>query len=333
MIKNFKYFLITYLLLITSCSNYKATDPLNNTDDNIYEIVSPIPDNVNNRYFIDSTFNETDIEFIIDEYFQQYNIYIIFLSDTKENIDKSTIIDTIKNIIKKDKYIKGVCLDLSRTDITEIKDSEFANLQNLAHIKLPSTIETIGANAFSGCLILKTVNFPNSITTIGTEAFKSCKSLYSADLSQTQLTIINQQTFYDCSTLTAVTLPETITTGIDGSAFSLCVSLRQINLPSQLNAIGDAAFYECKSLTSIKLNEKITKINNMAFYGCSALINIEYPGNNAGAITAGNDIFKESTIAKTLYLPNVKEEDSSWNNFLGYDWQNSGRIFFGQSIP
>lgn len=345
--------LLLLLILLTSCNNYKATDPL---DFNEYKKnTSPIPENVDPKYFIKSDYKEDQIESVMLEYFKENKYYIIFLKDTKENIDKNNIIDTINTVINKNEYIKGVSLDLSRTDITELKDNAFKNNKNLAHIKLPNTIKTIGAEAFSGCLILKTVNFPSSITEIKNGAFKICKSLYHINLSETKITIINQQTFYDCSSLISAVLPETISSGIDGNAFAYCTSLNTINIPSKLNVIGDAAFYECRSLKNIKLNENITQIYRMAFYncsslkkinlpkkltsigeetfiGCSLLQNIEYNGDKANNITQ-KSIFDTVLKPKNLYLPNVKSDDGTWNNFLNYDWKNNGNIIFGKSMP
>lgn len=319
-------------ILLISCSNYKATDPFASIEYE-YDIYS-IPENVAPKYLINADSQEADIENIMQKYFDEYGSYIIFLKDSKSNIDAKNIIDTINNIIKKSKYLRGVALDLSRTDMTDIKDNAFENNKNLANIKLPSTITTIGTSAFSSCTSLRMINFPSSITEIKQEAFKSCRYLYSIDLSKTKMTIVNIGTFNDCSSLTSVILPETITYGINSTAFYSCSSLININIPSKTKAIGDAVFYDCKSLKSIKLNASITEIGDRVFMGCVSLSDIEYAGNKSSDITTvGTDIFDTALTPKNLYLPNVKSDDGSWNNFLGYDWNNKGKIIFGKSIP
>lgn len=328
--------LLLLLILLISCNNYKVTDPfsLDESYGSSNIPVSNIPENVDSKYFIKSDYKEDKIESIMQEYFNEYNCYIIFLKDTKDNIDNNNIISTINAIIKKDKYLKGVSLDLSRTDMTKLADNSFTDNKNLIHVKLPNTITTIGVSAFSGCLVLKTINFPSSITEISQEAFKSCRSLYLADISKTKITIVNNGIFNDCASLITIILPETIIDGINSKAFYDCASLKTINIPSKTKIIGDAVFYNCKSLASIKLNASITGIGDRVFSGCADLKNIEYAGNKSSDITSvGIDIFDAQLTAKNLYLPNVASDDGSWNNFLGYDWKNKGSIIFGKSMP
>lgn len=328
--------LLLLLILLISCNNYKVTDPfsLDESYGSSNIPVSNIPENVDSKYFIKSDYKEDKIESIMQEYFNEYNCYIIFLKDTKDNIDNNNIISTINAIIKKDKYLKGVSLDLSRTDMTKLADNSFTDNKNLIHVKLPNTITTIGVSAFSGCLVLKTINFPSSITEISQEAFKSCRSLYLADISKTKITIVNNGIFNDCASLITIILPETIIDGINSKAFYDCASLKIINIPSKTKIIGDAVFYNCKSLESIRLNASITGMGDRVFSGCVALKNIEYAGNKSSDITSvGIDIFDAQLTAKNLYLPNVASDDGSWNNFLGYDWKNKGSIIFGKSMP
>ena len=78
--------------------------------------------------------------------------------------------------------------------------------KNLANIKLPSTITTIGESAFESCVSLRNINFPSSITEIGIGAFQGCYILSYADLQNTKITEVKQQTFYDCSSLKTVLL-------------------------------------------------------------------------------------------------------------------------------
>ncbi|KLI48702.1 hypothetical protein SZ40_01460 [Brachyspira hyodysenteriae] len=331
-----KLLLLLLLILLISCNNYKVTDPfsLDESYGSSNIPVSNIPENVDSKYFIKSDYKEDKIESIMQEYFNEYNCYIIFLKDTKDNIDNNNIISTINTIIKKDKYLKGVSLDLSRADMTKLADNSFTDNKNLIHVKLPNTITTIGVSAFSGCLVLKTINFPASITEISQEAFKSCRSLYLADISKTKMTIINNGIFNDCASLITIMLPETIIDGINSKAFYDCASLKTINIPSKTKIIGDAVFYNCKSLESIRLNASITGMGDRVFSGCVALKNIEYAGNKSSDITSvGIDIFDAQLTAKNLYLPNVASDDGSWNNFLGYDWKNKGSIIFGKSMP
>ncbi|WP_051436857.1 leucine-rich repeat domain-containing protein [Brachyspira alvinipulli] len=363
----YKIFIKINLLLFISiffisCSNYIATDPLASSGYG-YDIYS-IPDNVDPKYLIKADTKEADIENIMNQYFSEYGSYIIFLSDTKENINKNGTIAIINGIIKKNEYLQGVALDLSRTDMTEIKANAFENNNNLANIKLPNTITTIGESAFKSCVSLRNINFPSSITEIGEGAFHGCYILSHVDLQNTKITKINQQTFYDCASLKTVLLPNSLT-DIGATSFNYCLSLTHITLPQNVTIIEQSAFSDCKSLKSIELNNKLTTISGFAFFncvslekislpkyltkmegdyilsGCTSLKSIEYLGENNSVVATGK-VFEEynggsiSVPASTpinLYLPKAASIDTGWDNFLGYNWKDTGRNIYKQAMP
>ena len=351
-------------ILFISCSNYIATDPLASQGYG-YDIYS-IPDNVDPKYLIKADTKEADIENIMQQYFDEHGSYIIFLSDTKDNINKNGTIATINKIINKDKYLKGALLDLSRTDMTEIANNAFKDNKNLANIKLPSTITTIGESAFESCVSLRNINFPSSITEIGIGAFQGCYILSYADLQNTKITEVKQQTFYDCSSLKTVLLPNSLEI-INHTSFNFCLSLTHITLPPNVTTIGQAAFAECKALKSIQLNDKLTVIYDLAFgnctslekitlpsllktmegnytfSGCTSLKSVEYLGDNSTGINlTGNDLFGAgasspypASTPQNLYLPNVASDpqDRSWDNFLTYNWKANGKINYNTKMP
>ena len=73
--------------------------------------------------------------------------------------------------------------------ITSVAANAFAGTQNvhsygkLASISLPSTLTTIGNNAFAYCSALPSVEIPASVTSIGTTAFNQCGNLNSVTLN------------------------------------------------------------------------------------------------------------------------------------------------------
>ena len=54
--------------------------------------------------------------------------------------------------------------------VETVPDEMFRNF-NMKEVKLPSTIKTIGANAFYNCKKLVKINFPASLKEIGKDAF------------------------------------------------------------------------------------------------------------------------------------------------------------------
>lgn len=350
--------LLFIFILFISCSNYKATDPF--LSGYGYDDIYSIPENVDPKYLIKADTQETDIENIMQQYFNEYGSYIIFLSDNKDNITQHNTITTINNIIKKEKYRKGVALDLSRTDMDTITANSFANNNNLVNIKLPNTITSIGENAFGVCKNLRKINFPSSITEIGKGAFKTCYTLISADLQNTKITEIKEQTFYDCPKLQTVLFPDSVTI-IGITAFNYCLSLTYITLPPNITTIERSAFAGCRSIKSIKLNDELTTIYNLAFddctslekislprtltqiqkstfSGCKSLKSIEYLGDNSAGIKVIDDSYPllKPATPNNLYLPNVSADplDGNWDNFLGYNWTASGnKINYNTKMP
>ena len=355
-----KYLSLIFLLSLLACSN-EATSP-SSSQTGSPSSPDDVPENIVKNYSVKADETEANIEAKMQEYFNEYDYYSIFLEDTKENIDKNSTISKINTIIAKSTYTKdGVYLDLSKTTMTEIAANTFKDNKNLSGVKLPETITSIGENAFYDCSSLKTINFPSSLTEIGESAFQLCIKLETADLSQTKMIQINANSFYNCSSLKTVVLSQSIL-AIQANAFHSCSSLESIALPANFIGIANSAFAECRALKNVTLNEKITQIFGMVFYnctslekisfpssiktighnaftGCTSLKQIEYLGDNPSSVTADATVFSAYSTAgaaspESLYLPNVASDpnDSSWNNFLSYDWSTK-TINYNQSMP
>ena len=355
-----KYLSLIFLLSLLACSN-KTTSPSNNQTESSPSSPDNVPENIVKNYSVKADETEANIETKMQEYFNEYGYYSIFLEDTKENIDKNSTISKINTIIAKSTYTKdGVYLDLSKTTMTEIAANAFKDNKNLSGVKVPETITSIGENAFYDCSSLKTINFPSSLTEIGESAFQLCIKLEKADLSQTKMREIKANSFYNCSSLKTVVLSQSIL-AIQANAFHSCSSLESIALPANFIGIANSAFAECRALKNVTLNEKITKILAMTFYnctslekisipssmqsidqyvftGCTSLKQIEYLGDNPSSISASGVFSAYSTAEaaspESLYLPSVANDpsDGRWNNFLSYDWSTK-TINYNQGMP
>lgn len=73
---------------------------------------------------------------------------------------------------------KYVNLNISGSPLTTIPNAAFSNCKSLVGIKIPNSITSIGASAFSGTS-LTSVIIPNSVTNIGASAFSNCYNLTS----------------------------------------------------------------------------------------------------------------------------------------------------------
>ena len=99
----------------------------------------------------------------------------------------------------------------------------------LTSITIPSSVNSIGTNAFGGSNDLASVTMLDGITTIGNFAF------------------------YNTS-ITSITIPSSVTNIGDG-AFDECKNLKSITIPSNVTSIGMVAFRGCDSLNSITLEK------------------------------------------------------------------------------
>ena len=135
-------------------------------------------------------------------------------------------------------------------------------------IDTPSSVTTIGDEAFGACSALTSVEMPE-VTTIGDYAFNFCSSLTS--ISMPSVTTIGGYAFYECSSLTSISMPEVKTIG--DSAFEYCSALTSLSMPS-VTTIGYGAFYYCSALTSVDIPASVSMIGNDAFSLCNALTSV-----------------------------------------------------------
>ena len=130
----------------------------------------------------------------------------------------------------------GANLSTSLTDVTiiqgtKVNDKAFQNVNTVTTITLPTTISTIGENAFAGCSKLTNINnIPTTLKVISKNMFKGCAQLSDA--------------------LVATILSSTVEQ-IGEAAFADCTKLTQVVVPSNVKHIARGAFAGCSALTSI----------------------------------------------------------------------------------
>ncbi len=133
----------------------------------------------------------------------------------------------------------------------------------LGKITFDKDVTTIGSETFKGysktdptmCINLQSISIPSSVTSIGKNAFCDCKSLLSANIpSDSKLTSIEMYAFDGCSALQEINIPSGVT-GIGSSAFRSCSSIASVifkSLPKLSNNGSDnfVPFYHCNNLAS-----------------------------------------------------------------------------------
>ena len=262
------------------------------------------------------------------------------------------------------------------SSVNSIEGSAFSGCSSLTAL----TVDANNPNySVEGCMLFnkekttlisafggqKTYNIPSSVTSIGKEAFFKCSSLTSINISSS-VTYIGWGAFVNCSSLTSINIPSSVT-HIDSYAFSGCSALTSINIPSSVTYIDSYAFYDCNALTALTVdannpnycaegyilfnkektklikavgNQKtynipnsVTSIEGYAFSDCSALTSINIPSS---VNSIGWSAFSNCSALTSINIP------SSVNSIGGSAFSNcsalkvvliqSDRIGFGSQV-
>ncbi|HET6559380.1 MAG TPA: leucine-rich repeat protein, partial [Prolixibacteraceae bacterium] len=186
------------------------------------------------------------------------NLNSTFTAVELKGIQRLTIIGTMdardfKTI--RDKMNTLTELDLSEVNVLAYSGNE--GTRNSQYIEAGDTIvesfdypaNEVPSLAFYGnCKLITSGNLPTSITSIGFNAFTQ-RTLLSEVTIPSTVSYIGPGAFAECASLTSVTLPPRITQ-ISHSLFYQS-GLTSINIPSTVSSIEHIAFGNCDSLTSI----------------------------------------------------------------------------------
>ncbi len=109
-------------------------------------------------------------------------------------------------------------------------------------VVFPSSVTSIGDDAFQGCVWLSSVSIPNSVKSIGRGAFTNCVNLAS------------------------LPLPSALTSIGDG-AFKGCSSLSRLTIPNGVSEFGHNPFDGCTKLVSLVFNGNAPRLSSYDGFG------------------------------------------------------------------
>lgn len=206
--------------------------------------------------------------------------------------------------------------------VTEIGTYAFSGQTNITKVVIPSTMKTIGENAFENCSSLKAVEFANGcvLDEIGKNVFLGCRSLETISLPD-GITVIPEGAFIGCASLSSIKLPANLTE-IQKNAFVWTSSLTTIEFPDSLVKLGEKVFKdsgiqelnitnatieftknvfaEMHALTTVTLPEGLTTTISYMFANCTNLTTVNLPSTLE---SFGTYTFQKCTALKEINLP------------------------------
>ncbi|MBO7218836.1 MAG: leucine-rich repeat domain-containing protein, partial [Clostridia bacterium] len=234
-------------------------------------------------------------------------------------------------------YLNGELVeDISLTEgVTSIGSYALTGL-DVETLVVPSTVTTIGSNAFYSCTSLTEVVIPNSVTSIGAGALAGCTAIESLSIPFTgsgssentdlghlfggvdnaavpaslkTVTItgdgsIPEAAFANCGNIETIILSDGT---VIANSISSSIKARAIRTNSTgITSIGSMAFYNCYGLKEIVIPNSVQSIGFGAFDGCDALTSISLPfvgdgedNTHFGYIFGGASYSDNSTVVPT----------------------------------
>lgn len=206
-------------------------------------------------------------------------------------------------------------------------------MSSIESISLPTSLKSIGEEAFYGCSSITSIAIPQNVNTIGVGAFNECKAVtsftvdsknnsfssvsgvlfdknqtkliqYPIGKSSTSYTIPNtvssiEKYSFNSSNLSTITIPECVIS-IGNGAFGNCSKLNSIAVPNSVTSVGEYAFNLCTSLTSVTLSNALQEIKSSTFSGCKSLSSITLPD---GVTKIGESAFSECQAIANISIP------------------------------
>ena len=262
-------------------------------------------------------------------------------------------------ILYVDNYLITTNNDLLNQESINVKEGTIViainaftnNGKNLKSIVLPEGLKIIGSSAFSSLSSLSKINIPSSVISIGNNAFGS------TDLYENQSNWVNGGFYIDNWLLavdnvkmTEFTVKEG-TVGVsdgksDTSLFpTKATSISSLTLPSTLKYIGNRSFARLK-ITSLELPETLETMKEGAFMTCAFLesvnledcINLKSIGNQAfsncaikeitipsNVLVMGELIFNHNSVDLLVHCQ-FSEKPEGWNNNWDYTYSTKAKI-------
>lgn len=196
--------------------------------------------------------------------------------------------------------------------------------QTIITLTLPSSITSIGAHAFHGCIGLSgSLIIPNGVTSIGESAFEDCTGFFGDLTTPNSLRTIGASAFSGCKGFSGDLIISNGVTEIGEAAFSNCYGFKgSLSIPNSVTTIGASAFTRCTGFTGdLVIPNGVISIGVSAFSSCIGFTGDLIIPNSV--ISIGKSAFfecnsLEGTLTLSNFLDTIEESTFSANFFTGH---------------
>lgn len=237
----------------------------------------------------------------------------IIYTATGENTASVTGVSSTSRLVGSKTIESQIGISGKSRQVTAISFQAFANQKYLRKLILPEQLDSIGMEAFIGCLILQEIGGLSNVSHVGSYAFAGT-ALEGIDMSGWKVKSMGSGIFSGCTSLKQAKLP-TILKTLPARTFSKCSALEQTNLAelTTLTEIGEGAFAGCSNLSALTLPESVATLQSFAFDGMSSLISLELPES---LVCINDYAFRGCSALTALTLPE-KLADLGLSPFYG----------------
>ena len=215
--------------------------------------------------------------------------------------------------------------------VTEIADSAFGAGIPLKKygmftgtLTLPSTLKTIGAEAFAYTDFSGELLIPDGVTSIGANAFKECDGFGGLLPLPDSVKTVGEWAFYLCKGFTGLKLSASLTK-IEERSFAHMYGLKtEVVIPEGVTEIGEGAF-SCSYMPSVRFPSTLKKIGKQAFcltFGLTNYSTITFPN---GLEVIEDEAFDSCYFKKAIVLP-ASIKSIGKKAFYGYSYYGSGTL-------
>ena len=188
--------------------------------------------------------------------------------------------------------------------IEAINDYAFSYAVGIKNVTIPTTLKTIGKDAFEGCDNINEVHISSIKAWCGIDF----ESEWSNPLSLSRNLYLNGEAVSDVD-ISGVK-------NIYSYTFINCDTISSFKSDNALESIGKDAFRNCPTLATVSLGAGINNIGKQAFMNCKALASFTCYATTP-PVLGNNDVFSLNADGRKFYVPSTSLDSykEQWSKY------------------